>query len=95
MAINMMCMKSNCKYYYEDCCTRNINEERIVINENGQCETFEEGESDWYTCPEEPRFLIEEDSICYGCPYFKDEDKECNPPDVCVEGSMNGYRMNG
>lgn len=50
MAINMMCMKSNCKNYYEDCCTRNINEERIVIDENGQCETFEEGKSDWYDC---------------------------------------------
>lgn len=42
MAINMMCMNSKCKYYYEDNCTRNINEERIEVDENGMCETFEE-----------------------------------------------------
>ena len=28
MAINMMCMNSDCKYYYEDNCMRNINEEK-------------------------------------------------------------------
>lgn len=48
MAINMMCMNNNCRYYFEDCCTRNINEERIVIDNNGKCKTFEEGVSDWY-----------------------------------------------
>lgn len=53
MAINMMCMNSDCKYYWEDCCTRNMNEERIVISTNGRCETFEEGVSDWYKEAEE------------------------------------------
>jgi hypothetical protein len=48
VAINMMCMNSRCKYYWEDNCTRNINEERIEIDENGKCETFELGESEWY-----------------------------------------------
>ena len=48
MAINMMCMNSSCKYYWEDNCTRNIDEERIEINGSGNCETFEEGVSDWY-----------------------------------------------
>jgi len=48
MAINMMCMNSKCKYYWEDNCTRNINEERIEINRIGICDTFEEGVSDWY-----------------------------------------------
>lgn len=53
MAINMMCMNSKCKYYYEDNCTRNINEERIEIDENGVCETFKEGVSEWYNNSEE------------------------------------------
>lgn len=48
MAINMMCMNSKCRFYWEDNCTRNINEERIEIDETGKCETFEEGTSDWY-----------------------------------------------
>lgn len=53
MAINMMCMNHKCKHYFEDNCIRNINEERIEINENGQCETFEEGINEWYTLSEE------------------------------------------
>lgn len=55
MAINMMCMNDECKYYYEDNCTRNINEERIEINSNGICETFEVGVSDWYDNINEPK----------------------------------------
>lgn len=48
MAINMMCMNSRCKHYWEDNCMRNLNEERIEINENGVCETFEEGVNECY-----------------------------------------------
>ena len=48
MAINMMCMNSECKYYWEDCCQRNFEETRIVIDENGKCETFEPGICDYY-----------------------------------------------
>lgn len=48
MAINIMCMNNKCKYYWEDSCERNIMEKRMIINENGMCETFEEGESEWY-----------------------------------------------
>lgn len=48
MAINIMCLNNECKHYYEDNCTKNINEERIEIDENGQCKTFEKGVSDWY-----------------------------------------------
>lgn len=48
MAINMLCMNSDCKYYWEDMCTRNVNEEKIVISPHGCCETFEEGTSEWY-----------------------------------------------
>ena len=48
MAINMMCMNSDCEYYYEDNCTRNINEERIEIDSNGKCITYKKGISNWY-----------------------------------------------
>ena len=52
MAINMMCMNDECKYYWEDSCMKNINETRIVIDNHGQCETFEVGKSEWYNEPE-------------------------------------------
>lgn len=48
MTINMMCMNDNCKYYWEDNCMKNLNEERIVIDTAGKCETFEKGVSEWY-----------------------------------------------
>ncbi|WP_154698307.1 hypothetical protein [Clostridium botulinum] len=57
MAINIMCMNSKCKYYWEDRCSKNINEEMMVIDINGKCKTFEEGVSDWYKQCEE----VEED----------------------------------
>lgn len=53
MAINMMCMNSECKHYFEDNCMRNIQEERIVINSYGQCKTFEKGVSECYQLFEE------------------------------------------
>ena len=56
MAINMMCMNSKCKFYWEDNCTRNMNEERIEIGKNGKCETFVLGVSDWYKQEEEQFF---------------------------------------
>lgn len=59
MAINMMCMNSNCLFYWEDCCTKSINETRIVIDGNGQCETFELGISEWYNEPQ----VLKEDII--------------------------------
>lgn len=52
MAINMMCMNDKCKHYWEDNCIRNINEERIEIDENGKCETFEEGINELYKLEE-------------------------------------------
>lgn len=48
MAINLCCTNSNCKYYYEQMCSKNVHEEFMVISESGQCLTFEEGVSDWY-----------------------------------------------
>lgn len=48
MAINIMCMNDKCEYYYEDNCMKNLNEERIEINETGRCETFKEGTNELY-----------------------------------------------
>jgi hypothetical protein len=48
MAINMMCTNSQCVNYWEDNCMKNINEERIEINEYGLCETFQPGISPMY-----------------------------------------------
>lgn len=52
---------------------------------------------------DEPRFSLEEDSICYGCEYYTgealDEDdvemNGCIVNQPCFEGNMNGYRMEG
>lgn len=48
MAINMICLNSKCKHYWEDCCQKNIEETRIVIDEYGKCNSFEEGVCGWY-----------------------------------------------
>lgn len=53
MAINMMCTNSRCVNYWEDNCSKNMNEERICINGDGVCETFEFGKSPWYEEEEE------------------------------------------
>ena len=48
MAINMMCTNDKCINYWEDCCTKNMDEKRIVISNLGVCQTFEAGKSPWY-----------------------------------------------
>ena len=53
MAINMMCTNSKCINYWEDNCMKNLNEERININGDGVCDTFEAGISPWYEKEEE------------------------------------------
>lgn len=42
---------------------------------------------------DEPRFFLEDDSICYGCIYYGEDG--CQVTKTCVEGNMNGYRMRG
>ncbi|TCO69526.1 hypothetical protein [Marinisporobacter balticus] len=78
MAINMMCMNSECKYYWEDMCTRNVNEERIFINADGKCVSFEKGKSDWYE-DEEKAEKVEKTSDkkfnCYDCIWATDKCK--------------------
>lgn len=48
MAINLICENAKCKHNYEYHCMKNIHEERLVINDIGQCETFEEGVNEMY-----------------------------------------------
>lgn len=48
MAINMMCQNYECKFYFEDNCMKNLNEERLVLDSNGKCETFEKGKNEAY-----------------------------------------------
>ncbi len=51
MAINLSCWNSKCKFYYEDMCIKNCNEESMWLDETGKCTTFEAGKSDWYNVP--------------------------------------------
>ena len=53
VAINMMCMNTECKYYWEDNCQRNLEEKRIDIDECGKCITFEPGRCEYYKLSEE------------------------------------------
>ena len=48
VAINMMCTNTECKYYWEDNCQRNLEEKRIEIDEYGKCITFEPGRCEYY-----------------------------------------------
>lgn len=56
--------------------------------------------------PKEPRFLLDKDSICYGCPHYKeifectqdhsDDDFDenmatCDIDTICVCGDKNSY----
>ena len=40
----------------------------------------------------EERFLLDEDSICYGCEFYRSEE-QCNIDGICVEGSKNTYNI--
>lgn len=50
MALNLMCSNSKCVHYFEDNCIKHLNDERIILDENGKCETFEEGICEGYKC---------------------------------------------
>lgn len=43
---------------------------------------------------EDERFLLDEDSICYGCQYYIGGEEGCNPPNICTEGSLNNFTKN-
>jgi len=52
MANYIFCTNSRCKYYFEDDCIKNLNNERVEINYDGKCETFEYGVFEGYAAIE-------------------------------------------
>lgn len=41
----------------------------------------------------EPRYLLDKDSVCYGCQcYEPDEENDCSSPRLCINGNVNDYR---
>lgn len=44
----LMCSNSKCKNYFEDSCLKNLGGERIELNSEGKCDTFEAGENEVY-----------------------------------------------
>jgi len=38
-----------------------------------------------------PSFLLEVDSLCYGCRYFVGTNENCSTPNPCFGGNMNTY----
>lgn len=99
MAINMMCMNNKCKYYWEDSCVRNLNEERIEINEDGKCETFEEGICDWYEIKTHelkilPEFFV---AVLEGRKTFelRNNDRDYKVGDVLLLKEFDGEKYTG
>jgi hypothetical protein len=82
LAINMMCMNSKCKFYWEDCCTLNMDEKSIVINASGTCTTFEAGVSDWYKHEE-------------SCKKLEGNCSECECGDTCLLRDKNKTWLKG
>lgn len=46
--MKVMCMNSECKYYFEDFCIKDMQDEKIVLGYQGVCKTYEKGVSDYY-----------------------------------------------
>ncbi|WP_164509082.1 hypothetical protein [Clostridium rectalis] len=42
---------------------------------------------------DEPRFYLDDDNICYGCQYYGENG--CETKDICIEGQLNDYRLDG
>lgn len=47
------CRNSKCKYYWEDCCTKDLKGERLSLDCDGKCDDFGAGVSDFYKAEEE------------------------------------------
>lgn len=61
-----MCMNSECKFYWEDCCTKDMQDKRIILGYQGVCETYEKGVSDWYEYGTESKEMSNvENEWCY------------------------------
>lgn len=53
MSLNFSFRNANCRFYWEDCCGKVLNDEFVTIDESGHCETFEKGVSEWYEAEKE------------------------------------------
>lgn len=99
MAINMMCMNDKCKYYYEDNCIRNLNEERIDVDRNGRCETFEEGICDWYLIKTHELKILPEFFVavleCRKTFELRKNDRDYKVGDVILLKEFDGKRYTG
>lgn len=47
--------------------------------------------SNYYNAKEKTFYNEDEDSICYGCQYYIGGEEGCNPPNICIEGSLNNF----
>lgn len=50
--MDLMCMNSRCKHYFEDMCMKSVNEDRIVLDYQGICTHFEWGKHEGYKVDE-------------------------------------------
>lgn len=96
MAINMMCTNSECKHYWEDNCMRNIYEERIEIDGNGMCITFENGVNELYKLDENLDLInsmkfIEDDADGEVCTVVIVEDNKINRQILAKVGIDDDY----
>lgn len=68
------CRNSKCQNYWEDSCTLNLEEKMVCFNEEGKCESFKEGFSEYYEKEfrEFQENTINEISTAFGIPrkYF-------------------------
>lgn len=46
--MNLMCLNTSCKHYYEDSCMKCLGGERIELDYHGKCTTFELGKNEVY-----------------------------------------------
>ncbi|WP_024622439.1 hypothetical protein [Metaclostridioides mangenotii] len=79
MAINMMCVNSECRHYYEDLCDKNLNEEFHSIDKNGKCLSFERGKNPCYALADKEeykRLLEAEEKLKLLENYNENEGKE-------------------
>lgn len=104
MAINLMCTNSKCKFYWEDNCVRNLNEERIEINEYGLCETFEVGVSELYSAEEEcnknetheevyAELAVINCDTCKNNPKYNNGYAPAHTCDICISLDQEDFEM--
>lgn len=93
MALNLMCSNSKCVHYFEDNCIKHLNDERIILDENGKCETFEEGICEGYKFigDEVEEKMSEEIDWCHSLngEYFNSDSFETR--EECIADATKNY----